>query len=107
MKLKYYFINLLIGLIGVLALGKGWYENPADPINQRWMVFAILSWLAFPFARFAVESIALKLTDDSFWHRGFFKDDIGKNGLVAIYWVFCFFFAIPLSLVSIPFLRKG
>ncbi|WP_336756040.1 colicin E1 family microcin immunity protein [Pantoea sp. USHLN298] len=73
MKLKYYLINLLIGLIGVLALGKGWYGNPADPINQRWMAFAIVSWLAFPFAKFAIESIALKFTDESFWHRGFLK----------------------------------
>lgn len=107
MKLKYYFINFLIGLIGVFVFGEGWYKNPDDPISQLWMAFAIASCIAFPFARFAVESIALKFTEESFWHRGFFKDDIGKNGLVAIYWAFCFLFAIPLSLVSIPFLRKG
>lgn len=107
MKLKYYFVNLLIGLIGVLAIVQGCYENPYDPVNQLWMGFAFLSWLAFPFARFAVENVALKFTEENFWHRGFFKDDIGKNGLVALYWVFCFFFAIPLPLGAIPFLKKG
>jgi len=107
MRVKYYMINLLFGVVGVLALGTGWYENPGDPKNQLWMIYTVVSWLAFPFAKFAVESIALKFTEEGFWHRGFFKDDIGKNGLVAIYWVFCFFFAIPLSLISIPFLKKG
>jgi len=105
-KIKYYLINLLIGVIGVFAFGEGWYKNPDNPKNQLWLVFSVVSWLAFPFARFAVETIALKFTDEGFWHRGFFKDSVGKNGLVAIYWAFCFLLAIPLFLLSIPFLKK-
>lgn len=106
MTIKYYLINILIGLIGVIVLGYGWFENPHDHQEQLWMLFATVSCLAFPFARFALESIALRFTSKDFWHKGFFKDDIGKNGIVAIYWVFCFFFAIPLLFVSICFLRK-
>lgn len=106
MTVRYYLTNILIGLIGVIVLGYGWYEDPHNHNELLWLVFAVVSWLAFPFARFAIESIALRFTTKDFWHSGFFKDDIGKNGIVAIYWVFCFFLAIPLFFLSIPFLKK-
>ncbi|WP_312836988.1 colicin E1 family microcin immunity protein [Pantoea sp.] len=107
MTIKYYLINVLTGFICFIALAQGWYENPHDPQQQLWMLFAAVSCLAFPFAKFAVESVALRFTSEAFWLRGFFAEDIGKNGIIAIYWAFCFFFAVPLFFVSIYFLRKA
>lgn len=107
MTIKYYLINLFTGLICFIGLAYGWFENPHDPYEQLWMAFAAVSCIAFPFAKFAVESIALRFTSEEFWHRGFFADDVGKNGIVAIYWGFCFLLAIPLFFVSIYILRKA
>jgi len=65
------------------------------------LIHAIISCILFPLSKLTIEVIALKFTKEEFWHKGFFKDDIGKNGLRAIFWVFCFAFAIPIGIISL------
>jgi len=73
-----------------------------DPHNERivfLLVSAVINGILFPYAKIAVETIALKYTGKEFWHKGFFSGDTGKNGLVAMFWLFCYFFSLPLFIL--------
>ncbi|WP_019105605.1 colicin E1 family microcin immunity protein [Pantoea ananatis] len=106
MSVVYYFKNLIFGVFCLFVVGWNWYLHPESEKLQVLFALAMISCLLYPVAKKTTECIALKFTNRSFWHKGLLKDDIGKNGLYAIYWVFCFVFAIPLSLMSPFILRK-
>ncbi|QIC88834.1 hypothetical protein F0336_21310 [Serratia liquefaciens] len=61
------------------------------------LVAAILSLLLYPCAKKAIETVALQFTSEAFWHRGLFADTIGKNGVLILYYAFCFVMALPLG----------
>ncbi|EMH5182048.1 colicin E1 family microcin immunity protein [Serratia marcescens] len=61
------------------------------------LVAAILSLLLYPFAKKAIETAALQFTSEEFWHRGLFADTIGKNGVLILYYAFCYVMALPLG----------
>ncbi|GLR10198.1 hypothetical protein COO59_05790 [Mixta theicola] len=106
MTLHYYLRNILIGVLCLVAIGYKLLNSPDDLKHQLMLSHAIISSLLFPFSKLTVETMALKFTTKDFWHRGLFKEDIGKNGLYAIFWVFCFYFAIPLSIVFLLIVKK-
>lgn len=83
-----------------------WISNPHTDQQFLMQAFSIISGLLFPLSKLTIEKTALKFTDESFWNKGFFKEDIGKNGLRAIFWLFCFIFAMPISILYI-FIYKG
>lgn len=88
MTIKYYMKNMIFGVVAFIITFNSYVK---DPHNERMiflLVSAVINGILFPYARMTVETIALKYTSKEFWHKGFFSDDIGKNGLVAM---FCFF----------------
>ncbi|WP_410017172.1 colicin E1 family microcin immunity protein [Pseudomonas sp. 5P_3.1_Bac2] len=58
-----------------------------------------LSALLFPFATKCLEDFALRLTRKELWGKGIFADTPGNSGVYALYYCFCYLFAIPLSLI--------
>lgn len=98
MTISYYWRNELIALCILSFVVADWFIHPADEdIILILRIIASISCPLFPFAKRIIELIALRFTTQRFWHTGFFSDDIGKSGLYALYWLACFFFAIPLS----------
>jgi len=89
-------------IFGVVAFIITFNSYVKDPHNERMiflLVSAVINGILFPYARMTVETIALKYTSKEFWHKGFFSDDIGKNGLVAMFCFFCYFFSLPLFIL--------
>ncbi|WP_442956345.1 colicin E1 family microcin immunity protein [Pantoea sp. USMM078] len=66
------------------------------------LLYFIIGCFLFPLSKFTIERVALKYTTRKFWTTGFFADDIGKSGLVAIYWLVVFLF-FPISFVIFAF----
>lgn len=96
-----YFKNIIIGVIIFLIISIVFMKDHDSLRLKLFWVFSLVNTFFFPIAKMSVEKIALKFTTKDFWHRGILADDIGKNGIYAIYWLFCFIFAIPLSIISI------
>ena len=99
MTIKYYMKNMIFGVVAFIITFNSYVK---DPHNERMiflLVSAVINGILFPYARMTVETIALKYTSKEFWHKGFFSDDIGKNGLVAMFWLFCYFFSLPLFIL--------
>lgn len=99
MTRKYYFKNLISGLILFSFISFILMKNHESLRLQLLWGLSLINAFLYPVAKLVVERIALKFTEREFWYVGFFKDDIGKNGLYAIYWLFCFMFAIPLGII--------
>jgi len=68
------------------------------------LVLFILSAILFPFSKWIIGSLALKFTSKSFWYKGIFRETAGKNGLYALYYLFCFILSIPLGIISLIYL---
>lgn len=99
MTKSFYFRNITIGIILFIIISIILMKNHESLRLQLFWVFSLVNTFLYPVAKMAVEKIALKFTTKGFWHRGILKDDIGKNGIYAIYWLFCFVFATPLSII--------
>lgn len=91
--------SLFFGAVAFIITAYSCVLNPHGERNVFILFFAVINSVLFPYAKITVEKIALKYTDKEFWHKGFFKDDVGKNGLVAIFWIFCYIFSLPLSIL--------
>ncbi|WP_222618805.1 colicin E1 immunity protein [Serratia sp. JUb9] len=97
---KYYFKNLLNGLTTAIMLIIAMYFYPSFPMSYAVPVLLSCA-LLMPFSKKMIEDIALRYTSEEFWNTGIFKDDIGKNGLYAMFYLLCFILAIPLGLIYI------
>jgi RsiW-degrading membrane proteinase PrsW (M82 family) len=106
MTTKYYLRNIFWGLIPVAIMIYDWMTKQHTDKQLFMLVFSLISGPLFPLSKLTIETIALKFTKKEFWHKGFFKEDIGKNGLRAIFWLFCFVFAIPISIISLFISKK-
>ncbi|KGA44086.1 hypothetical protein BI323_06360 [Yersinia ruckeri] len=103
MDKKYYINNVGWGVFFLCVFlwqSNTWLENN---LILAWSIL-IISTLLYPFSKKLIEIIALIYTKKEFWHKGIFSEDIGKNGLYAIYYIFCFIFSIPLGVLCIIFL---
>ncbi len=105
MTLKYYFRNFFWGWIPVLILLIDIVKGSYDDKFLIVFILSLFSALLFPVAKFNAELFALSITKKQFWKTAFFKDYPSKSGLWAIFYLFCFIFAIPLSVSSL-FLKK-
>lgn len=101
MKPGYYLKNIIWGALFFILFLYQWYTTSQDNTYKYLMIFSAISFPLFPLSKKAIEDTALKVTKKEFWHKGIFKDDIGKNGLYAIYYSVCFVLAIP---IGIPYL---
>lgn len=106
MTARYYFKKLATAFICLVAVYLEWEKSPQSLKMQYLLLYSIFSCPLYPYTLYALEKIALKFTTKQFWHTGFFNDDVGKNGIVAIYCVFCFIFSIPLLIILLPFFIK-
>ncbi|MBS0973043.1 colicin E1 family microcin immunity protein [Serratia rubidaea] len=97
---KYYFKNLLNGLTTAIMLIIAMYFYPSFPMSYAVPVL-LGSALLMPLSKKLIEYIALRYTSERFWNTGIFKDNIGKNGLYAMFYLLCFVFAIPLGLIYV------
>lgn len=102
MKREYYLKNIYIGLFFLCVyLIKEWGELfDRDTIL---FIFVIVSCFLTPFSKYFIELIASKLTTRDFWNTGIFIDTPGKMGGFALYYLFCFVAAIPLSIIYLIF----
>ncbi|MFC3395741.1 colicin E1 family microcin immunity protein [Brenneria rubrifaciens] len=92
--------NFFIGIGMVAIFGFVCYKQGLDPdLLCHVTILSTLSALLFPFGINVIEKAALRFTSREFWRRGLFIETIGKNGLYVIYYGFCFFLAIPLSVI--------
>lgn len=99
MTIKYYIKNIFFGVVAFIITVYFCAQDPHSERNVFMLVSAAINSILLPYAKMTVETIALKYTNKEFWHKGFFSDDVGKNGLVAMLWVFCYIFALPLSVL--------
>ncbi|MEW7000031.1 hypothetical protein M5585_02410 [Serratia ureilytica] len=60
------------------------------------LILSILSFYCIPVLK-GIETFALRFTSEEFWHRGLFADTIGKNGVLILYYAFCYVMAVPLG----------
>lgn len=104
MTFKYYLKNIVLGLIPVVVALQGWLTDHSDK-SLLILLVSMLSCLLLPFSRKMTEIICLKFTSKEFWNRDFFTSSVGGS-LQAILFLFCFVFAIPISVMFLIFLIK-
>ncbi|MEY1194706.1 colicin E1 family microcin immunity protein [Providencia rettgeri] len=105
MSKKYYMKNMGWGLFGC-ALFLWLCRNESTQNYILISTFLIASALLYPFSKKAIEVVALTFTNEKFWNTGFFANTALKSGIYAIYYMFCFIFAIPIGLIFIIFLSS-
>ncbi|CNJ78119.1 Colicin E1 (microcin) immunity protein [Yersinia mollaretii] len=100
MSTKYYLRNLYWGVTGFCITVYFCYlgENKSAADITLYLTLAGISTILYPFSKRLTEKIALFYTKKEFWYRDYFSEDVGKNGLYAIYYIFCFIFSIPLGI---------
>ena len=100
MTLKYYFKNLLFGLLCLISSYIIWRDN-RGPVFLGILAASVISFLLFPFAKKAMENVALYLVPEDFWHKGAFIDIPQKSTLYIFYYILCFVIAVPVGLIYI------
>ncbi|MGQ5716846.1 colicin E1 family microcin immunity protein [Enterobacter cloacae] len=104
MTLKYYLGNFYWGLVlfGIIAFV--WHDEPQTTTMKTFLGLALLSGLIFPFAKRAIERIALKYSTTEQWTTGFYTETPMKNGLYAVYFMLIFVAAIPVGVIYLLYL---
>ncbi|MEW5291133.1 colicin E1 family microcin immunity protein [Erwinia papayae] len=103
---KNYFIkNIPWGIICFVAISYIFHDDWKKSSYVIIVVYSAASCLLYPSSKFFIEKLALKFTSRKFWESGYFSEDIGKYGLYAIYFLFCFIFAIPFNVFYL-FMKK-
>ncbi|NBN87070.1 colicin transporter [Proteus sp. G2300] len=101
MNKKYYVNNMFWGFF-ILAIHVilSWEELRLGD-GFLWLFMSIINAILYPFAKWAVECFFLKFTTREFWNKGWFIDTPGKKGILALYSIMVFIFAIPISILYI------
>lgn len=86
------------GLIGAMAFTTLWLNSNKSNESLFYLLASIINAALYPFAHYAVKTIALKFATEDFWNKDFFTSPIGGS-LSAVLYIFCFALAIPLSIV--------
>ncbi|CAI2539784.1 colicin E1 family microcin immunity protein [Serratia liquefaciens] len=97
----YYFKSIGWALFFLGMVIYDWSQTPEDSKVNLLLILSLFSFFLYPFSKMGIEVLALRFTTEDFWHRGLFKDTIGKSGLYALYYFFCFLFSIPIGIVYI------
>lgn len=103
MTKNYYLKNLFWGLLFFCMFLYSWYPDKEKMIIAT--LFSLPSSLLYPYAKKLIENIALRYTTREFWSKGLFIETPAKSGAYAIFYMFCFIFALPLG--GIYFLLKS
>lgn len=97
MTIKYYFSKLFWGLIAVAIFANSWLESDNSSRSLSFFILSIINALFCPFAMYSVKTMVLKFSTEKFWSKHIYTSGVG--GFPAMAHVFCFIFAIPLSIV--------
>ena len=97
MSLKYYLESLLCGGIYLICSYVVWQAYIEYRDVNLMFISSVISFFLFPFSTRLIERVALHFTSKDFWHRGIFMDGAGNSGVLALYYGFCFFIAIPVG----------
>jgi len=75
-----------------------WLNSNKSNESFIYLLISIINAALYPFAHYAIKTIALKFAPEEFWNKDIFTSPTGGS-LSAILYVFCFALAIPLSIV--------
>lgn len=107
MTKKYYLSNVHWGLIifgiAVFLMREDFY----DPRIKLLVVLSFVSALFFPFAKKAIETIALKYSTRESWTTGMYTETPMKNGLYAMFYMLIFIVTIPVAGFYLLYLASG
>lgn len=109
MEVKCYLKDLAWGVILFCSVLYVFYLE-ADKASYEFyggLLFFGLNALLFPFSKRGVESLVLRYTSRRFWTTGFFMESPAKNGAYALFYVLCFFFAIPFGVIYLVWFLLG
>lgn len=104
MTIGYYFKNFIWGGLFVIFSLYNLVRYPERSHAMEILIFSCFSSILFPFAKIAIEKTALTFTKAEFWYKGFFQDGVGKNGILACYYLFCFAISIPIGFLYLIYL---
>lgn len=93
----YYFRNIHWGLIIYLIAVYLMREDFDEPNGKVLLISLLINCLLFPFAKKAIEEVALKFSTRESWMTGVYVETPMKNGIYAIYYMAVFIAAFPVS----------
>lgn len=100
MTVRYYFKNILWGLIPVFIMIHEWVNQPHSEKLLIALIISIVNALLYPLSKMATQNTAYFFIKKDYWEKDFFTSSVGGS-LQAILFVFCFVAAIPLGLAFI------
>ncbi|WP_312315305.1 colicin E1 family microcin immunity protein [Atlantibacter sp.] len=104
MDIKYYVRNSIYGLI-VFGIGVFILRNDTDvPVVRLLIALGFVSCLFFPFAKKAIETVALKYSTIEDWTTGAYIETPMKSGLYAMYYMVIFAVTIPIAIIYLIYL---
>jgi len=107
MNAKYYAIHFCFGLMMLALFAYPWITNPVEPRNQIMAAVALVNCFLYPFSKLALENLVMRVGGKGVWKKKFFTiDPVGNSKIRALHWIFSFIFAIPISLMALPFMKK-
>ncbi|XKU41592.1 colicin E1 family microcin immunity protein [Pseudomonas [fluorescens] ATCC 17400] len=101
MEKSYYYNKLFWGVVCFSISTYLWcFKSGVNGyLLYGYMLLFCVCALLFPFSIKLVENIALTYTSKEFWTTGFFMESPAKNGAYAFFYMLCYVFSIPLSVV--------
>ncbi|ELY5941296.1 hypothetical protein SNN83_004470 [Cronobacter malonaticus] len=97
----YYFRNIHWGLIIYFIALYLMREDLDQPDVKMLLSILLINSLLFPFAKKAIEKLALKFSTRESWMTGFYTETPMKNGIYAIYYMVIFIVVIPVSVACL------
>lgn len=104
MDLRYYLRNVIYGLMYFAILAFVLRNNVHEPVVRLIIILSFISTIFFPFAKKAVETVALKYSTTEDWTTGINVETPAKNGVYAIYYLLIFAVTIPVTVVYLIYL---
>ncbi|ROP59155.1 colicin E1 (microcin) immunity protein [Enterobacter sp. BIGb0383] len=93
----YYFKKMVWGVIPILIVYLDWQVSQDNQKLTYMLIFSVISGILYPFANKIMERFGMLFAKKEFWKKDFFTSATGGS-LQAILFIFCFVFAIPLTL---------
>lgn len=104
MDIKYYLRNVIYGL---MIFGVGSYiirNDTGEPVVRLLIGLSYVSSVFFPFAKKAIETVALKYSTIEDWTTGTYIETPMKSGLYAMYYMAIFAVTIPVAIIYLIYL---
>lgn len=99
MNLRYYLRNVIYGLMCYVIIVFILRNDVHEPVVRLIIGFSFVNTIFFPFAKRAVETVALKYSTIDDWTKGANVETPAKNGVYAIYYMVIFAVTIPVAII--------